>query len=437
MKYAPIPILGRPNVGKTTLFNRITCHHGSIAYNLPGLTADSKYGIGALHRKRFGLYYVLDTNGWEVYSDPTDQLKKAVNLSSTVILVLDAREGLTTGDLKFLSCLSRLDKLVYVAINKSDPNCILLKKEFNHITYSSFFVSSVHNIGIKRMMYYILRNLNQTLNVKKELGTRNSARVAIVGKPNVGKSTLVNTLVGYYRSVVSSVSGTTKDPIEVSLMFKDHQYTMIDTGGLRRKGNIESSVARCVTLKALQTILTSNIVLLVVDAQFGIAKHDLTIIDFTLRNNKALAVGFNKCDTVKEVSVKNKLLELQRFKEQFHVCALAFSALKRVGLNNLLATLHRLNNHANTKIPTIKLNKMIEDVVPTIENNSSINAKAAKDKVKLNYIHQGGCSPLVLVAHGSNLNKLNKDSKRHIKETIKEKLDLNELHIHINLRNVR
>ncbi|PHN16314.1 GTPase Der [Candidatus Tremblaya phenacola] len=422
------------------MFNRIICQHGSIAYCLPGLTADSRYGIGALHRKRFGLYYVLDTNGWDVYSAPTDQLKKVVSLSSTVILVLDAREGLSTGDLKILNYLSRLDKSVYVAINKADPNYAFMKKEFNHIVCSSFFVSSAHNIGIKRMMYYILRNLNQALNVKKELGTRNSTRVAIVGKPNVGKSTLVNTLVGYYRSVVSIVSGTTKDPIEASLMFKDHQYTMIDTGGLKRKGTSEYSVARCVILKTLQTILTSNIVLLLVDAQLGIAKHDLTVIDFALRNNKALAVGFNKCDTVKAFNVKAKLPELQRLKEQFRVCVLAFSALKRIGLNSLLATLHRLNNLANTKIPTIKLNKLIGDTAPapTIEASTPTTAAtSAKDKLKLNYIHQGGCSPLVLVAHGSNINKLNKDSKRHIKETITEMLGLNKLHIHINLRNVR
>ena len=427
-------IVGRPNVGKSTLFNRLTRTRDALVANLPGLTRDRHYGVGRMGERQ---YLVVDTGGLDtqakgVYVEMAKQARTAIAEADAIVLVTDAREGLTAQDRAIGEELRRMGRRVFVAVNKSEGmNAELATAEFHELALGApWAISAEHGEGVRDLVDAALA----AFPVDKESDESESApKIAIVGRPNAGKSTLVNALVGEERVVTFDQPGTTRDAIDVELMVRGRRYVLIDTAGLRRRGKVFESVEKFSVVKTLHAIDRANVAVLVLDAQSEIAEQDAHIAGFILERGRALVVAVNKWDGLEEyardttkraIARKLKFLSFARF----HY----ISAREGRGLAQLIDSVDRAYRAAMAKLPTPKLTRALIAAVA-----KQAPPRSGLSRPKLRYAHQGGSNPPIVVIHGTGLNAVPDTYRRYLESDFRSVFRLEGTPLRIEFRSGR
>ena len=410
-----IAIVGRPNVGKSTLFNRITKTRDAIVADFAGLTRDRHYGNAKLGRHEF---IVIDTGGFEpdaesgIFKEMAKQTRQAVAESDAVIFVVDARQGLSAQDHDIANYLRRLGKPCLLVANKAEGMQQGLQLvEFYELGLGDVLpVSAAHGQGIRSMIELALEPLNLSDEEEEDDGTPQPIRLAVVGRPNVGKSTLINTWLGEERLVAFDLPGTTRDAISVPFERDGQMFELIDTAGLRRKGKVFEAIEKFSVVKTLQAIESANVVLLLLDATQGVTEQDAHIAGFILESGRAVVLAVNKWDAVdayqRELlarSIESRLAFL-KFANLHHV-----SAKKRQGLGPVWTSIGQAHKAAMCKMSTPVLTRLLLEAVQFQAPNRS-----GMFRPKLRYAHQGGMNPPVIVVHGNSLEHVTEAYKRFL-----------------------
>ncbi|HZM36501.1 MAG TPA: ribosome biogenesis GTPase Der [Burkholderiales bacterium] len=432
-----VALVGRPNVGKSTLFNRLTRSRDAIVHDVPGVTRDRHYGEGRAGAKTF---IAIDTGGLEptapegVFIEMARQAAQAIAESDAVIFVVDVRAGLTPADRAIAQRLRESGAAVTVAVNKSEgmlPETAVA--EFHELGLGRpAAVSAAHGEGIAELMDRVLQRFPAQTAAGEE--TENGhPRVAIVGRPNVGKSTLVNALVGEERVIAFDQPGTTRDPIEVPFERDGHRYTLIDTAGVRRRGRTGTPVEYFSIVKALQSIEAANVAILLLDAADGVTEQDAHVAGYILERGRAMVVALNKWDAAgKEARarVKSELgwkLGFLGFAE-----AHAISAKEGKRLGPLMRSVDAAYAAAMARLSTPKLTRAM---LAAVERQAP--PKRGIIRPKLRYAHQGGINPPRIVIHGNALDRVPESYKRYLEGFFRDRFSLVGTPLRIELRTGR
>jgi len=408
-----IALVGRPNVGKSTLFNRLTKTRDALVADEPGLTRDRRYGHLYFDDKT---YILVDTGG--ISSDEgidgliTEQAYLAIEESHAVVFLVDGRAGLTPDDYDIAQRLRQSGKPVFVAVNKTEGmNRGLVESEFYALGIKTVYsCSGAHGDGIGDLFEAVTDKFTQD---EEELVTNQlarGARVAIVGRPNVGKSTLVNRLLGEERVLAFDMPGTTRDSIYIPFEHKGHEFTLIDTAGVRRKSRVHDKIEKFSIVKTLQAIESSNAVILVLDAQQGISTQDASLLGYVVESGKALLIAVNKWDHLDKASKDRVKKEFDRKLTFVDFASVHYiSALHGTGVGKLMAVVQRCYEVSRQTYATNMLTKILEDAVLSHGPPS-----AGGRKIKLRYAHQGGQNPPVFVVHGTQTERLPDSYRRYL-----------------------
>ena len=416
-----IALVGRPNVGKSTLFNCLTRSRDALVADQPGLTRDRKYGEGKIDKQQF---IVIDTGGLSDESAGLDSLMveqvwHAVTEANLVLFLTDARQGLLAADEEIAQQLRRTGKQIYLVVNKIDglnPDAVL--PEFHALGLGDPVpISAANNYGVTSL---VQAALGDEAAVEEEQAQPEGIRIAVVGKPNVGKSTLVNRILGEERVLAFDLPGTTRDSIYIPFTREDQEYVLIDTAGVRRRGRVDDKLEKFSVIKTLQAIEHAHVVILVIDAQQGITDQDAHLLGFILDAGRALVIAVNKWDGLSQDQRQRVKTELDRklkfcdFAEVLYV-----SALHGTGVGNLFKPVLRAYHSAMIDAPTSKLTKILESAV---EAHQPPLVKGRR--IKLRYAHQGGRNPPIIVVHGNQTEKLPLMYRRYLMNYFIETLRL-------------
>jgi GTP-binding protein len=422
-----VALVGRPNVGKSTLFNRLTKSRDAIVADFAGLTRDRHYGDGRLGSRDF---IVIDTGGFEpekptgVVAEMAKQTKQAVAEADAVVFVTDVRAGVSAQDHDIARYLRSVNKRVFLAVNKAEGMSESpALAEFHELGIGEPHpVSAAHGQGIRSLMEAVLDGLDVPEPEDEEGADApdRPIRLAVAGRPNVGKSTLINTWLGEERLVAFDLPGTTRDAIHVPFERNGQRFDLIDTAGLRRKGKVFEAIEKFSVVKTLQAIADANVVVLLLDATQGVADQDAHIAGYILDAGRAVVVAVNKWDAVD--SYQRQMLERQiaqrlaflRFAE-----VVPISALKRQGLGPLWKAIGAAHVSATAKLPTPVLTRLVHEAVQHQQPK-----RAGTFRPKLRYAHQGGQNPPVVVVHGNSLEHVTDSYKRFLEGRIREHFKL-------------
>ncbi len=418
-----ITLVGRPNVGKSTLFNRLTRSRDALVANLPGLTRDRIYGDGKVGDRP---YIVVDTGGLggdedNITGQMALQARLAMQEADAILLLVDGRGGLSAGDEQIAAYLRQLGKQVFLAVNKSegaDPHVIAA--DFQSLGLGQpYAISAAHGDGIPRLMDAVLAGLPNAAETPDE-EEDGSIRVAVVGRPNVGKSTLINRMLGEERVVVFDEAGTTRDSIYVPYERDGQRYTLIDTAGVRRKARVEDAIEKFSIVKTLQAIDAAHVVILVMDAAEGVHAQDVSLAGMVVERGRAMVIAINKWDglpqeqrQVVKTGIDRRLPFLDFAK--FHY----ISALHGSGVGDLFTTIVNAYKAAMRKFPTPQLTRTLEDAVsayppPLVHGR----------RIKLRYAHQGGSNPPLIIVHGNQAEAVPATYQRYLVNTFRKVLRL-------------
>ena len=406
-----IALVGRPNVGKSTLFNVLTQSRDALVADYPGLTRDRKYGHGSFDNKNF---IVIDTGGLSGESEELDEHMAAQTLfaieeSSVVLFLVDARDGMTAADENIAAHIRRTGKTVYLVLNKTDGvDATMVATEFYALGLGDpIAVAASQNRGIKLLLEKVLQPFEQdTPDIDEERGIK----VAFVGRPNVGKSTMVNRVLGEDRVVVFDLPGTTRDSIFIPFERDDRRYTLIDTAGVRRRRSVHEAVEKFSVIKTMQAIEEANVVVMMMDAQKEIADQDLHLLGFILEAGRALVLVINKWDGLDDYqkdkirSDVDKQLVFIRFAEIFYV-----SALHGSNVGQLYAAIDRAYASATRDLSTPKLTRILEQAM-VAHQPPLVRGR----RLKLRYAHQGGVNPPRIIIHGNQTDQVPASYKRYL-----------------------
>ena len=340
-----VALVGRPNVGKSTLFNRLTRSRDALVADFPGLTRDRHYGEGRVGEKPF---IVVDTGGFEpiktegIVKEMTNQAQLAVEESDIIFFLVDGRSGLIPQDQRIAQSLRESGKPTYLVVNKAEGMSEVVKSEFYELALGEPYpISAAHGEGVRALVDMALEKYPTEKEIEKDGDFAHKIRVAIAGRPNAGKSTLINALIGEERLIAFDMPGTTRDAIEVEFQYKDKDYILIDTAGLRRKGKVFEAIEKFSVIKTLQAIEKSNVVVLLLDAKAGISEQDANIAGYILESGRALVIDINKWDDIGEYE-RTRVRE--EFEHKIHFLkwakSLYISALYKRGLGNLLTAVN-------------------------------------------------------------------------------------------------
>jgi len=430
-----IAIVGRPNVGKSTLFNRITKTRDAIVADYAGLTRDRHYGNAKLGKHEF---IVIDTGGFEpdaesgIFKEMAKQTRQAVAESDAVLFVVDARDGLSAQDHDIGNYLRRLGKPCLLVANKAEgmQQGHRLVEFFELGLGEVLPVSAAHGQGIRSMIELALESLHLPEDEDEEEGEDKPIRLAVVGRPNVGKSTLINTWLGEERLVAFDLPGTTRDAISVPFERDGQLFELIDTAGLRRRGKVFEAIEKFSVVKTLQAIESANVVLLLLDATQGVTEQDAHIAGFVLESGRAVVLAVNKWDAVdayqREVlarSIESRLAFL-KFAKLHHI-----SAIKRQGLGPVWASIAQAHKAAMCKMSTPMLTRLLLEAVQFQSPNRS-----GMFRPKLRYAHQGGMNPPVIVIHGNSLEHVTDAYKRFLEGRFRKAFALEGTPLRIELK---
>ncbi|NDP48536.1 MAG: ribosome biogenesis GTPase Der [Sulfuriferula multivorans] len=421
-----IALVGRPNVGKSTLFNRLTKTRDAIVADLAGLTRDRHYGKGNLGNHE---YIVIDTGGFEpdattgIYKEMAKQTRQAVAEADVVVFVVDARAGISSQDHDIANYLRRLGKPTVLTANKAEGMT-------DGIKFSEFFelglgevlpVSASHGQGIRTLVDLALAPLHlPDPDEDAEPQDPSVIRLAVAGRPNVGKSTLINTWLGEERLVAFDLPGTTRDTISVPFERAGQKFELIDTAGLRRKGKVFEAIEKFSVVKTLQAIENANVVLLLLDATQGVTEQDAHIAGYILESGRAVVVAINKSDAIDayqrellERSIETRLGFL-KFASIHHI-----SAIKRQGLAPVWKSIVQAHASANRKMSTPVLTRLLLEAVQFQQPQRS-----GIFRPKLRYAHQGGMNPPIIIIHGNSLEHVTEAYKRYLEGRFRKAFDL-------------
>jgi GTP-binding protein len=414
-----IALVGRPNVGKSTLFNVLTGTRDALVADLPGLTRDRKFGYG----RRGGRCIVVDTGGLVAAPQGVEALmaaqsERAVAEADRVIFVVDAREGLQPADQWIAARLRRSGKPVQVAVNKAEgrePE--VAAAEFHALGLGEpLAIAAAHQQGVDALMAAVLAGLSAPAVDEAPAADADVIRVAVVGRPNVGKSTLINRLVGEERVVAYDEPGTTRDSVHVPFERDGHRYTLIDTAGVRRRARVEEAVEKFSVVKALQAIDEAHVVIGVIDARETVAEQDASLLGLVAERGRALIVAVNKWDHIppeQREHIRNQLalrLPFLDFAPRHFI-----SALHGSGVGELLAAVHGAYDAAMRELPTPELTRVLEKA---LEAHQPPLVRGRR--IKLRYAHQGGRNPPVIVIHGNQVEHVPDAFRRYLVNTFRE-----------------
>ncbi|WP_183378180.1 MULTISPECIES: ribosome biogenesis GTPase Der [unclassified Herbaspirillum] len=421
-----IALVGRPNVGKSTLFNRLTRSRDALVADLPGLTRDRHYGEGRVGERPF---LVIDTGGFEpvakegIMHEMAKQTKQAVVEADVVIFIVDGRQGLTPHDKTITDFLRKSGRSVMLVVNKAEGmKYTSVTAEFYELGLGDpYVISAAHGDGVADL---VDESINLALVQRPELGEEvevaRGTKIAIVGRPNVGKSTLVNTLLGEERVIAFDMPGTTRDSIEIPFERDGKQYTLIDTAGIRRRGKVFEAIEKFSVVKTLQSISEANVVLLLLDAQQDISEQDAHIAGFVLESGRALVVGVNKWDGLQSDRRDEIKMDLERKLNFLSFAKFHFiSALKSTGIVPLMKSIDSAYAAAMANLTTPKLTRAL---IEAVEHQQP--RRKGSIRPKLRYAHQGGQNPPVVVIHGNALEAVDDNYKRYLEKHFRETFSL-------------
>jgi len=420
-----IALVGRPNVGKSTLFNRLTKSRDAIVADYAGLTRDRHYGNG---KQRGHEYIVIDTGGFEpeasagIYKEMAKQTCQAVAEADVVVFVVDAREGVSAQDHDIANYLRRLGKPCVLVANKAEGMVDGTHlAEFYELGLGEVHpVSAAHGQGILSLLDLALKPLNLETAEEDEPAEPGVIKLAVAGRPNVGKSTLINVWLGEERLVAFDLPGTTRDAISVPFERNGQKFELIDTAGLRRRGKVFEAIEKFSVVKTLQAIESANVVLLLIDATQGVTDQDAHIAGYILENGRAVVLAINKWDAVDDYQ-----RELVKRSIETRLAFLKFanmhliSAQKRQGLGPLWASIAQAYRAANCKMSTPVLTRLL---LESVQFQSP--KRSGMYRPKMRYAHQGGMNPPVIVIHGNSLDHVTEVYKRYLEGRFRKEFDL-------------
>lgn len=421
-----LALVGRPNVGKSTLFNRLTKSRDAIVADFAGLTRDRHYG-NAKHGSHE--FIVIDTGGFEpdaasgIFKEMAKQTTQAVAEADVVIFVVDAREGISAQDHEIAKYLRRLGKPCVLAANKSEGLLAGAQLvEFFELGLGEVHaVSAAHGQGIRTLVDLALAPLHlEDLDEADEQHDPGVIKLAVAGRPNVGKSSLINTWLGEERLVAFDLPGTTRDAISVPFERNGQKFELVDTAGLRRRGKVFEAIEKFSVVKTLQAIESSNVVLLLIDATQGVTDQDAHIAGYILENGRAVVLAVNKWDAVDayQRELVKRSIETRLPFLKFAAMHL-ISATKRQGLGPLWASIAQAYKAANCKMSTPILTRLLLEAV-----QFQSPKRSGMFRPKLRYAHQGGMNPPVIIIHGNSLEHVTDAYKRFLEGRFRKEFDL-------------
>ena len=419
-----IVLVGRPNVGKSTLFNRLTKSRDALVADLPGLTRDRHYGRGVIGSKP---YLVVDTGGFEPATDTgimaamARQTLLAIDEADVIIFLVDGRQGLTPQDGEIAERLRKSQRPVLLAVNKTEGmQRAIASAEFHELGLGDpLSVSSAHGEGVRDLIELALEPYADP-DEEDERQQEKVPRIAIVGRPNVGKSTLVNALLGEERVIAFDQPGTTRDSIELELERAGKRYLIIDTAGVRKRGRVFEAIEKFSVVKTMQAIEEANVAILVVDAKDGITEQDAHVAAYILDSGRALVVAVNKWDGLEEDQrewIKREIDRKLQFLDfaKFHY----ISALRKKGLSELFTSVDDAYRSAMAKLSTPKLTRVLLEA--TSQHQPPISRGT---RPKLRYAHQGGSNPPVVVVHGNHVDGIKDSYTRFLANALRKAFQL-------------
>ena len=417
-----IALVGRPNVGKSTLFNQLTKSRDALVADLPGLTRDRKYGDACIENKSF---IVIDTGGigeseQGIDAPMAEQSQLAIMEADIVLFLVDARAGLTPSDVQIADQLRSRGKAMYVIVNKIDG----IQEEVGTADFHQLGMGEIHAIaashgrGVTLMMERILRDYPEDEPVEED--PEGGIKIAIIGRPNVGKSTLVNRMLGEERVVVYDMPGTTRDSVYIPFERLGERYTLIDTAGVRRRGRVDEMVEKFSVIKTLQAVKDANVVVMVMDARESIVDQDLNLLGFVLETGRAVVIAINKWDGMNDYERQTLRNDMQH---QFDFIPYAkvhlISAKYGTAVGDLYPSIKRAYESAMVRVPTNRLTQILADAVQQHQP-----PMVSGRRIKLRLCHMGGQNPPLFVIHGNQTESVPKDYKRYLENTFRKVLKL-------------
>ncbi len=428
-----VALVGRPNVGKSTLFNRLTRSRDALVADQPGLTRDRQYGAGRVGGRP---YIVVDTGGLsgekaQLDQRMAEQALRAVEEADVVLLLVDGRDGLTAADQAIVEQLRPYGKRLVLVVNKTeDMDKDLVAAEFQALGIAAVYcISAAHGQGVARLMTEVLAPFPEE---EKEMSEEEGGgiRIAVVGRPNVGKSTLVNRLLGEERVLAYDQPGTTRDSIHIPFEHRGRRYVLIDTAGVRRRARIREAIEKFSVIKTLQAIEEAHVVILVLDAREGIAEQDARLLGHVVDSGRALVIAVNKWDGLTAEQKDTVRRELDRRLAFVAYAPVYFiSALHGSGIRDLFRGVDRAYQSSTCSLSTPQLTRLLEEAVgryppPLVRGR----------RIKLRYAHQGGHNPPCIVIHGNQTEAVPDAYRRYLENFFRRALELEGTPIRIEFK---
>jgi GTP-binding protein len=432
-----IALVGRPNVGKSTLFNRMTRSRDALVADMPGLTRDRHYGEGRIGERPF---LVIDTGGFEpvakdgIMFEMALQTRQAVAEADVVVFIVDGRQGMTPHDKTITDFLRKSGRKVMLVVNKSEGmKYTSVTADFYELGMGDpYVISAAHGDGVNDL---VVEALDAAFAARPDEPAElehvdHGIKIAIVGRPNVGKSTLINTLVGEQRVIAFDMPGTTRDSIEVPFERDGKKFTLIDTAGIRRRGKIFEAIEKFSVVKTMQSIADANVVVLLLDAQQDISEQDAHIAGFILESGRALVVAVNKWDGLQTDQRDEVKIDLDRKLDFLSFANTHFvSALRGTGITQLMKSVESAYAAATANLSTPRLTRALQEAVEKQEPK-----RKGSGRPKMRYAHQGGQNPPIIVIHGNALDGISDPYKRYLEKHFRETFSLVGTPLRIELR---
>ena len=433
MKLPTIALVGRPNVGKSTIFNRLVGKKQAIIEDTPGVTRDRIYGTGTYYDYKFN---VIDTGGIDIGEDAFNkeikmQAELAIDEADIVIFIVDGKEGMTTNDLVVRDILRRSNKKVVVAINKVDNKKTMENiYDFYELGFDYYIpISGSHNLGMDDLMDEVTSGFKKQI---EEEYTPDVVKFCVIGRPNVGKSSLVNAILNEERVIVSDVAGTTRDTVDTEFNYEKEKFVVIDTAGMRKKGKVYESVEKYSLLRSMKAIDRSDVCVVVINAEEGIIEHDKHIASYAIESGKALVLVVNKWDTVDDKNNIKDFTKLIRAEFQFlsYVPIVFLSAKTKKRLATLMPEVIKVFNNSKREVKTSVLNDVITDAV-ALQAPPSYKGK----RLKIYFTAQTGIAPPKFTFHVNNKGLVHFSYERYLENKIRENFDFEGTPIEFQFKN--